>query len=91
MPNVLSDSRTNLSVYIFTNDHNPAHVHVFKGRKNARKGYIKINIGSSIAPPSLVIVTDEEAKSRDIVNALNLVAENQDYLLECWSKYHGNS
>jgi hypothetical protein len=89
MPNVLSDSKLNLFVYIFTNDHDPAHVHVFKGRKSARKGYIKINIGSDREPPALVTITDEEVRNKDVVNALNLVAENQEYLLECWEQYHG--
>jgi hypothetical protein len=91
MPIVLNDPTTNLFVYIFTNDHDPAHVHVFKGRKrSSRKGYIKINIGTVSSPPALVIVTDEDVKSKDIVNALNLVAENQEYLLGRWSEYHGN-
>ena len=54
MPNVLSDSKTNLFIYIFMNDHDPAHVHVFKGRKTGfRKGYIKINIGSDKLAPLL--------------------------------------
>jgi hypothetical protein len=91
MPIILSDSSANLFVYIFTNDHDPAHVHVFKGRKrSSRKGYIKINIGNSSSPPSLVIVTDEDVKSKDILKALNLVAEHQEYLLKRWSEYHGN-
>ena len=77
MPNVLSDSKTNLLIYIFTNDHDPAHFHVFKGRKTgSRKGYVKINIGSDKLAPSLVKVTDQDAKNKDIINALNLVAVN---------------
>jgi hypothetical protein len=89
MPNVLSDAKNNLYVYIFTNDHDPAHVHIFKGRKSDRKGYIKVNIGSDREPPSLVTITDSDVRNKDIIRALNLVAEHQEYLLERWSEYHG--
>jgi hypothetical protein len=33
MPKIIEDSKNNLVVYIYTNDHIPAHVHVFKGKK----------------------------------------------------------
>ena len=91
MPQVLSDLQSNLFVYIFTNDHQPAHVHVFKGRKRgSRTGYIKINIGSILEPPSLVLVTAKDVRNKDIIDALNLVADHQEYLIEIWNEYHGN-
>ncbi|HEY9705327.1 MAG TPA: DUF4160 domain-containing protein, partial [Allocoleopsis sp.] len=34
MPKILEDTQNNLIVYIYTNDHQPAHVHVLKGRKS---------------------------------------------------------
>ena len=33
MPKVLEDLENNLFVYIYTNDHVPAHVHIFKDIK----------------------------------------------------------
>jgi len=47
MPKVLEDRQNNLFMYIYTNDHIPAHVHIFKGRKNDNNQMeIKINIGT---------------------------------------------
>ncbi|PSB53332.1 DUF4160 domain-containing protein, partial [filamentous cyanobacterium Phorm 6] len=74
MPKVLEDLQNNLFVYIYTNDRTPAHVHIFKGRKNdANQMEIKINIGSEEAPPTLVYA-HELIKKKDIVNALKLIA-----------------
>ncbi len=55
MPKVLEDLENNLFIYIYTNEHIPAHVHVFKGRKKDKKQKkVKINIGSESERPSLV-------------------------------------
>lgn len=55
MPKVLEDRQNNLFIYIYTNDHIPAHVHIFKGRKNDKNQMeIKINIGTEKQAPSLV-------------------------------------
>ena len=89
MPKVLEDLENNLFVYIYTNDHIPAHVHVFKGRKNDKnQKELKINIGSSSERPSLVSVS-EDMKNKDIVNALKLIASNQEKLLSKWQEIHG--
>jgi hypothetical protein len=89
MPKVLEDLQTNLFVYIYTNDHIPAHVHVFKGRKNDfNQKELKINIGNEEEPPSLVSV-DVNLKNKDIVNALRLVALHQKMLLSKWQEIHG--
>lgn len=74
MPKVLEDLQNNLYVYIYTNDHIPAHVHIFKGRKNDKNQMeIKINIGSETQAPSLVSAHDK-IKNKDLLNALILVA-----------------
>ena len=89
MPKVLEDLQNNLFVYIYTNDHIPAHVHIFKGTKNhANQIEIKINIGSQLEPPTLVIAHDK-MKNKDLVMALKLVANNQEMLLIKWQEIHG--
>ncbi len=89
MPKVLEDLQNNLFVYIYTNDHTPAHVHIFKGRKNdANQMEIKINIGSEEQAPSLVSVPDK-IKKKDLIAALKLVAANQEALLNKWQEIHG--
>jgi hypothetical protein len=49
------DESRNLYLYIHTDDHRPAHIHVFKGRKNdGNRHNIKINIGGENEPQSIV-------------------------------------
>jgi Domain of unknown function (DUF4160) len=87
---VLEDERQNLYVYVHTNDHDPAHVHIFKGRKNDTNRYeIKINLGSENIPPFIVKANPDMAK-KDIKAAWQLVADNQETLLEKWKEIHGN-
>jgi hypothetical protein len=57
MPKVLEDRTNNLTVYIYTDDHIPAHVHVFCGRKKSHnQPDIKVAIGSSDKSPYLISV-----------------------------------
>ncbi|WP_013321547.1 DUF2442 domain-containing protein [Gloeothece verrucosa] len=87
MPKILEDKANNLTVYIYTNDHEPAHVHIFKGRKtDTNKADVKIYIGSETEPPRL-IEADPNFKNQDIVKAMNLVANNQELFLESGIKY----
>ncbi|HBE17680.1 MAG TPA: DUF4160 domain-containing protein [Cyanobacteria bacterium UBA11149] len=89
MPKVLEDLENNFFVYIYNNDHIPAHVHVFKGRKNdANQMEMKINIGSESEPTRLVSANDR-IKNKDLVSALKLVANNQETLLNKWREIHG--
>lgn len=89
MPKVLEDLQNNFFVYIYTNDHIPAHVHIFKGKKNdASQMEIKINIGGEAEPPSLVSANDK-FKKKELVTALKLVANNQEMLLSKWQEIHG--
>lgn len=84
MPKVLEDLQNNFFVYIYTNDHIPADVHIFKGRKNdANYMEIKMNICGEAEPPSLVSANDK-LKHKDLVAALKLVANNQEMLLIKW-------
>ena len=91
MPKVLEDTKNSLFVYIYTNDRDPAHVHVFKGRKKeTNQTEAKINIGSKEKRPS-VVFADEKMSDKDIVKALKLVAANQEMLLNKWQEIHGIS
>lgn len=69
-------------IRIYPNDHSPPHVHVIKGRGQAK---ISIDIGQSV--PALLRVegmTPKEAKQ-----ALMLVTENAQDFLQKWKENHG--
>lgn len=68
-----------LRIVIFTDDHEPAHVHVFGS------GHAKIDIDGAV--PELVWtrgMTRGEARK-----AMRLVTENRNALLERWRAIHG--
>lgn len=69
------------SVVIFTNDHEPAHVHVFKD------GEAKINLASPGDAPELVWA--EYMTRADIRRAMAIVTEQRDRLLARWNEIHG--
>lgn len=72
-----------LRVVIFTNDHDPAHVHVFGD------GEAKINLLGAGGAPELVWA---EGLSRgDIRRAVRLVAEERTTLLARWEEIHGRA
>jgi hypothetical protein len=75
MAKVLEDSTNNLFVYIYSNDHRPAHVHVFVGRKRRNSLSMKIDIGTSEQRPKL-ITAHPDIKNKDIKNALSLIAKH---------------
>jgi hypothetical protein len=86
---ILTDESQNLYFYIYTDDHTPAHIHVFKGRKNdGNRHNVKINIGNEDEPPSIV-KADPDMRNADIKAAWQLVAENQEFLLNRWNQIHG--
>jgi hypothetical protein len=86
---IFTDKEQNLNVYIFSNDHLPAHVHIFKGSKNEANIYnVKINIGGENERPS-VVKTHESIKRSDINAALELVFEKQEIFLKEWVRIHG--
>lgn len=86
---VLKDLKKNLYVYIYTNDHTPGHVHIFYGRKNDTNRYeVKINIGDQDSPP-VIVKANPKMSNDDIRAAWELVADNQENLLEKWNQIHG--
>jgi len=70
-----------LRVIIFTDDHEPAHVHVFGD------GQAKINL---IGPDGVpVLVWAEGLKRNEVRRALQLVRDHQAAFLARWREIHG--
>jgi len=68
------------SVVIFTNDHAPAHVHVFGD------GEAKINLTGPGGAPELVWAVG--MTRADIRRAMAIIAEQRDHLLLRWNEIH---
>ncbi|OGR07460.1 MAG: hypothetical protein A2511_12020 [Deltaproteobacteria bacterium RIFOXYD12_FULL_50_9] len=68
---------------IWPSDHEPPHVHVFKG-----KGEAKVYIGSGEMAPSFVLIHD--LTKREARQIWDIVAEHQNQLLNAWEGIHGN-
>lgn len=66
---------------IFTDDHEPAHVHA------SADGSAKINLYGADGAPELVRA--DGMKGGDLRKAMRIVTEQQAYLLERWSELHG--
>lgn len=70
-----------LRIIIFTDDHEPAHVHAFGD------GQAKINlIGPGGAP---VLVWAEGMKANDLRRAMQIVRDEQAQFLARWREIHG--
>jgi hypothetical protein len=76
MPTVLR--KDGFSVMIYTQDHIPAHVHIWRAGEE-----MVINIAT------LEITTVEGMSRRNAAKAVRLVEENQEYLLQRWHEIHG--
>ena len=70
-----------LRFVIFTDDHEPAHVHVFGD------GSAKINLVGEDGSPELVWMIG--MKKGELRKAMRIVAERQADLLERWREIHG--
>ncbi|MGE0665718.1 MAG: DUF4160 domain-containing protein [Sphingomonadales bacterium] len=70
-----------LRIVIFTDDHEPAHVHVFGD------GHARINLTGPNGGPELVWA--ESMKRNDVRRAMDLVIEHQAAFLERWREIHG--
>jgi hypothetical protein len=70
-----------LRVIIFTDDHEPAHVHVFGD------GQAKINLIGPDGSPALVWA--EDMKANDLRRAVQLVRDQQEQFLAKWREIHG--
>ena len=80
MPTLLR--KNGFQVIIWTNDHEPMHVHVFKA-----EGEIVVNLGNDKAEVS--IRENYGMRNADLRRALSLVSRNHNLLLEKWREIHG--
>ena len=79
MPTVFRQDGFRFIIYL--NDHQPAHIHVQKGR-----GEIKVNIASLGEIQVMKVVG---MKNQEALKALKLVSQNQQFLLKKWEEIHG--
>ena len=70
-----------LRFVIFTDDHEPAHVHVIGD------GSAKINLAGRDGLPELV--RNDGLKAGDLRKAMRVVGKRQAAMLERWSAIHG--
>ncbi len=70
-----------LRVVIFTDDHEPAHVHVFGD------GHAKINLVGPEGSPALI--SAEGMKANDLRRAMHLVRDRQEAFVIRWREIHG--
>ncbi len=70
-----------LRFIIFTDDHEPAHVHVLGD------GSAKINLKGATGRPELV--WSDGFKAGDLRKVMRIVAERQTAMLERWEEIHG--
>ena len=70
-----------LRFVIFTDDHEPAHVHVIGD------GSAKIDLNGPDGKP--VLVSNDGLKAGDLRKATRIVAERRAWLLEKWDEHHG--
>ena len=69
-------------VRIWSNDHLPRHVHIFKG-----DGECVINLVGKDGQPELREFYN--LKRKEVARAIRIVALNQKKLIEAWNKIHG--
>jgi len=81
MPTVLRQE--GFEVRIYTNDHEPPHVHVWKSG-----GVCTIALGSNDELPSFLRISRDVTRA-DARKAISIVEEYQQYLLERWSEIYG--
>lgn len=62
-------------IVIYTNDHNPAHVHILGPDR-----FAKVNI------LTLDIISSDSISSQDMKKLLEVIKRNQENLLEAWNE-----
>lgn len=70
-----------LRLIIFTDDHEPAHVHVIGD------GSAKINLTGPDGRPELV--SNDGFKAGDLRKAMRIVAAQRAMMLKRWNEHHG--
>jgi hypothetical protein len=78
MPTVIREG--GFQIRIYTLDHPPPHVHVYKGG-----AVVRIDLATLEATEVVGFISD-----RDVVRAERLVARHRERLEEEWSRIHGD-
>ena len=78
MVKVLYRQRDGYNVAVYPNDHEPAHVHVTKGKQHAVVYLEPLEIGQN-----------DGFSNSDLRRIRKLVAEHKSSLMSTWIKYHG--
>jgi hypothetical protein len=71
-----------LRFVIFTNDHEPAHVHAIRG-----DGEAKIDLRAGGEPPRLIWVRG--LSNAEVRRAMVEITRERDRLLDAWMRIHG--
>jgi len=80
MPTVLRKNGFRFQIY--TDDHEPAHTHVFKAGKE-----VVISLGDETTKPW--VRENKGMKKTSENQAVIIAADHQDFLLEKWREFHG--
>ncbi len=80
MPAVLRQE--GFAIEIYTDDHEPAHVHIWKAGVE-----VVINLGEATAAPAIRGING--MKKNEVRKAYSIVEKNLAYLRESWRQYHG--
>lgn len=70
-------SQNGFQVMVFTNDHWPPHMHVFKAGTEAVISLAPVSIRENYRMPP-----------KNLRKAVDIVTENQDILLQAWREIH---
>lgn len=68
--------------FIYSDDHEPAHVHAFKGGAE-----IRVAIGDETTPSR--VMSRRQMSDQDAIRAVRLVVKHQANLVGAWRKIHG--
>jgi len=66
-----------LRFFIYSEEHQPIHIHVQKGRAKAK----------FIVVPSVEIIENKGLKSQELSLAKSLIEENQKLIIERWNEH----
>lgn len=74
MPTLLNEN--GFRFFFYSNDHNPAHVHIEKGGKSAKVELL-----------TLKIISNNGLKNREIKKMMTIIKSNKDTFKEKWNEY----
>jgi hypothetical protein len=82
VPTVLRANGFRVVIYLPPREHEPPHVHVWKGEAE-----VVIELATADRPQA--IRSHARMRAADVARAYWLVEDNTDHLLACWRRYHG--